>query len=56
MIECQCKMWVHRNCDTDLTTELFNEFSLTGRVYHCPTCRRTSKNKQILDFINILME
>jgi hypothetical protein len=56
MIECQCKMWIHRACDPDLTKELFKEFALTGRVYYCPNCRKLSKNKQLLDFIAILAE
>ena len=56
MIECQCKMWVHRACDPELTPEIFKEFSLTGRVYHCPNCRRAHKNRQLADFIIILAE
>ena len=56
MIECQCKMWVHRNCDTELSKDLFKEFAITGRVYHCPYCRKTFKNKQLVEFINVLME
>ena len=56
MIECQCKMWIHRLCDPDLSKELFKEFSTTGRVYYCPNCRKSSKNKQLLDIITILTE
>ena len=56
MIECACKMWVHRQCDTDLTKDLFTEFALTGRVYYCPDCRKINKSKQIIEFISILAE
>ena len=56
MIECQCQMWVHKYCDSELSKEVFKEFSLTGRAYHCPNCRRSLKNKQLADFISILVE
>ena len=56
MIECACKMWVHRQCDTDLTKDLFTEFALTGRVYYCPDCRKMNKSKQIIEFISVLAE
>lgn len=56
MIECSCQMWIHRSCDPELTKELFNEFSTSGKVYFCPLCRKQQKNNQIIDFISILAE
>jgi len=43
-------------CDQDLTKDLFKEFALTGRVYYCPSCRKLNKNRQLVEFINILAE
>ena len=56
MIECNCEMWVHQNCDPELTKELFHEFSSSGKTYFCPICRRNQKNTQIVEFITLLSE
>lgn len=56
MIECNCQMWIHRQCDPELSKDLFLDFSTTGKVYFCPLCRKQQKNNQIVDFIALLSE
>ena len=47
MIECTCKMWIHKKCDPLLTQETFTEFcsEKTTKGYYCPLCRRNQKFK-----------
>jgi hypothetical protein len=54
MIECKCKLWVHKTCDRILTDEYFKK--LTKKTYHCPVCRIKKKNKQISLILNDLIK
>lgn len=54
MIECKCKLWVHKTCDRILTDEYFKK--LSKKTYHCPVCRIKKKNKQISLILNDLIK
>lgn len=54
MIECKCRMWIHKECDRILTTDYLIKLQLKKVDYSCPKCRIKTKviqQRAILDEI-----
>jgi hypothetical protein len=51
MVQCSCKLWVHKDCDRILTDTYF--YKLAKTTYNCPDCRT---GKKLRELKNILFE
>jgi hypothetical protein len=50
MVLCNCKLWVHKDCDRILTDQYFQKISKA--TYYCPDCRVSKKQKDIKNILN----